>query len=90
MGTNITAGIDQAYLERTDLLVVALTGRTGSGCSTTAAILCKRYDEISITPSDFSALEQRKLAIANRFCSKQWVPFKSVSVSTVILGFLLR
>ena len=90
MDASISAGIEQAYLERTDLLVVALTGRTGSGCSTTAAILCKRYDEISITPSDFPELEQRKLSIANRFCSKQWVPFKSVSVSTVILGFLLN
>lgn len=89
MDTNISAGIEQAYLERTDLLVVALTGRTGSGCTTTAGILCKRYDEISITPEDFPELERRKLAIANRFCSKQWVPFKCVSVSTIILGFLL-
>jgi deoxycytidylate deaminase/dephospho-CoA kinase len=90
MDASISAGIEQAYLERTDLFVVALTGRTGSGCSTAAAIFCKRYDEISITPGDFPELEQRKLAIANRFCSKQWVPFKSVSVSTVILGFLLN
>lgn len=90
MDPHITLGIEQAYLERTDLLVVALTGRTGSGCTTTAETFCKPYSDISISLTDYPEPERRKLAIANQFCAHQWIPFRSVSVSTVILSFLLQ
>jgi len=90
MPSNIYTGIEEAYKERTDLLIVALTGRTGSGCTTTADILSKPFADISITPDDFPAPEERKLVIANRYCAKQWEPFRSISVSTVILSFLLE
>lgn len=90
MANNIATGIEQAYKERTDLLVVALTGRTGSGCTTTADILSKQFAEISISPSDFPETEKRKISIAERYCAKNWVPFKKISVSTLILSFLLE
>lgn len=90
MANEIAAGIEQAYKERTDLLVVALTGRTGSGCTTTADILSKNFTDISISPEDYPGAEGRKISISNRYCEKQWVPFKKISVSTLILSFLLE
>ncbi len=89
MANNIAAGIEQAYKERTDLLVVALTGRTGSGCTATADIFSKQFTEISLSSSDFPGAEERKISIAEHYCAKQWVPFKKISVSTLILSFLL-
>lgn len=90
MANDIAAGIERAYAERVDLLVVALTGRTGSGCTTAANILSKAYADIPVFPNDFSKPEATKVTIANRFCAKQWVPFKHISVSTVILSTLLE
>lgn len=89
MSSNIYEGIEAAYRERTDLLVVALTGRTGSGCTTAAEILSRPFADVSTTPSDLSEPERRKLDIAKRLCAKQWEPFKIITVSTLIFGCLL-
>lgn len=89
MSSNIYDGIEAAYRERTDLLVLALTGRTGSGCTTAAEILSKPFADISITPSKLPEPERRKLLIANRLCAKQWEPFRIITVSTIIFGSLL-
>lgn len=90
MARDITAGIEQAFSERSDLLVVALTGRTGSGCTTTAEIMCKPYSDLAISIGDFTEPEARKIAIAKNFLGQQWVPFKQLTVSTVILSFLIE
>jgi deoxycytidylate deaminase len=89
MAKAITAGIDRAYYERTDLLVVALTGRTGSGCTTTAKVLCQDFSGLTVTEGDQRSPEERKLSIAKSFLAKNWTPFKSVTVSTVIFSYLL-
>lgn len=90
MPGHLTTGIDQAYSERADFLVVALTGRTGSGCTTTANTLCKPYSEISFSEEEHIDPEKRKIKIANGLLKKQWIPFKKISASTVIFSFLLE
>lgn len=89
MARDLTNGIEQAYSERVDLLVVALTGRTGSGCSTTAQAMTRPIAQIPASLAGLSAVESRKHDICARFASVQWVPFKSITVSTVILSFLI-
>jgi len=85
----IFAAIEEAYKERTDFLVIALTGRTGSGCTTTANILSSEFSDITTLSEGLPEIEKRKLSIARNYCAKQWVPFKKISVSTVIFSFLL-
>ncbi|WP_372012466.1 hypothetical protein [Pseudoxanthomonas sp. 10H] len=89
MSGDLTAGIDRAYEERTDFLVVALTGRTGSGCTTTANTLCKPYAEIAFSVDEQIEPEKRKIRIADDLLKKQWIPFKKITASTVIFSFLL-
>lgn len=89
MARDLTNGIEEAFAERSDLLVIALTGRTGSGCSTTAQAMTRPFNQIPTAPDAFSGSEKRKQAICAQFASKQWAPFKSISVSTVIFGFLM-
>jgi deoxycytidylate deaminase len=90
MNRDLSAGIERAYFERNDLLVVALTGRTGSGCTTTANIFAKNFAELAVSENDHPKPEDRKLSIAKIFLQKNWVPFKTITVSTVIFSYLLE
>jgi deoxycytidylate deaminase/dephospho-CoA kinase len=90
MQSDLVRGIDLAYAERTDPLVFALTGRTGSGCTTAANTLAKSYDEITLSDGDPDDVETRKLGIATEFARSQWHPFSVVTVSSVIFSFLLQ
>lgn len=86
----LSNAIEIAFSERTNLLIVALTGRTGSGCTTTAKAMSSNFAELSISKTGLSEIEQRKLDICTDFSKNQWVPFKQLSVSTVILSYLLQ
>jgi deoxycytidylate deaminase len=89
MARDISEAINFAYAERNNLLVLALTGRTGSGCTTTAHTLSRPIDDIAISKEGVSPVEIRKLEIAQNFAKVQWVPFKILTVSTLIFSFLL-
>lgn len=90
MGRDLTGGIERAYRERIDLLVVALTGRTGSGCTTTASAMSREFAHIPVSSNGLSSTEARKFEICRQFASAQWIPFKAITVSTVIFSFLLH
>jgi len=89
MESSISLGIEETYNQRTDFLVLALTGRTGSGCTTAAGTLSKHFKDISINTTGLATQENRKLAIVSRFCEAQWKPFKVITISTLIFSFLL-
>jgi deoxycytidylate deaminase len=90
MATELTAGIDLAYAERSDLVVLALTGRTGSGCSTTAKILSTNFQDISLALDEVAGIEARKLGIVASFAESNWVPFDCITVSSVIWSFVIE
>lgn len=87
MSQELLAGIDRAYREHTGSIVFALTGRTGSGCSTATATLCSSFDEIRLS-NDYESPERRKMSIATDFARLHWLPFVPVTVSSVIFSFL--
>jgi deoxycytidylate deaminase/dephospho-CoA kinase len=89
MQTDLVRGIEYAYAERANPIVFALTGRTGSGCTTAAASLASRYGEIALSEEDFSQPERRKMSIALDYARANWVPFTAITVSSVIFSFLL-
>lgn len=89
MSSELAEGIALAYAERTDLIVFALTGRTGSGCSTAALTLCKAFDEITLSGEDLEEPERRKFTIIADFARKQWNPFTTITVSSVIYSFAI-
>ncbi len=89
MSAELIAGIELAYAERSDFLVLALTGRTGSGCSTASNVLCKEYSAISLAADDLEGLEARKIGIVNEFAKVKWQSFTRITVSTVILSYVV-
>lgn len=90
MGSN---EIDFLFEERKNFIIVGLTGRTGSGCTTIANILgCKTFDEIELSKpksNDYSNNDERKYKIIYRYSKENWNPFIRIQVGAVITTFIL-
>lgn len=87
---------DNAYEQRQSLLFIGLTGRTGSGCSSTAKILStKNFSDLDLrSPKshDFDSREERKYSVVHRYMSAEgkWKPFTVIEVSDIILSFIIE
>lgn len=88
----LKSAISKIYGEEDDFIIIGLTGRTGSGCSTAASILRSEKSVIKNSlyngdsPSDN---EQRKEKIIYRHFLAKWEPFLLLQVRSVITSFLL-
>jgi len=88
--------IDNLYKLRRNFILIGLTGRTGSGCSSTARILATQ--NLDNLPSNYretrvcSDVERRKNRIVNRFLRHEdnWSPFTIITASDIIFYFALR
>jgi deoxycytidylate deaminase len=89
MQTDLVRGIEHAYAERANPIVLAFTGRTGSGCTTAAASLARPFGEIALSEEDFPQPERRKMSIVLEYARANWAPFRAITVSSVIFSFLL-
>jgi len=89
MQMELVRGIERVYAERSNSIVFAFTGRTGSGCTTAAASLARPFNEIALSEEDFTQPERRKMSIILEYARAKWVPFTILTVSSVIYSFLL-
>ncbi len=85
--------IDEIYSQREDLIIIGLTGRTGSGCSTTAKILATPLSDLNLrsnllgtTPDN----SDRKRNILNNYFKANWHPFFPILVRDIITSFMLE
>ena len=88
---HVAKGLRNLFQKRSSFVLIALTGRTGSGCSTATSLLTKEFELLKVPKAknaDFST-EDRKHRIALEYAEKNWVPFFGISISNVILSFLL-
>lgn len=86
--------INQIYNLRRNFIVVGLTGRTGSGCSTVAEILAEKdFSKLKSCYQDFNSgnidNNVRKNRIVYNFISKNWKPFIIIKASDVIFYYAL-
>lgn len=83
--------ISKIYGDDDDFIVIGLTGRTGSGCSTVAKILSSKQEEIRHSlfsghnPKDNN---QRKQKVVYNCFKHNWEPFITIQASTVLLLML--
>ncbi len=76
------------FSHRESFVVIALTGRTGSGCSTVARLLTTvSFDKIALPtiPNPPENNEDRKDRIVLNWLREHWHPFQCIQVSQVIL-----
>ncbi|MGZ4968593.1 MAG: anti-phage dCTP deaminase [Methylobacter sp.] len=84
---HLKSTIDSIYNKDSDFIVLGLTGRTGSGCSTAADILQKTSNEISnslFNGDKPENNEERKEKIILSFFKKNWHPFQLLKVRSII------
>ena len=87
----IPDAIDRIFSEVSKFSVIALTGRTGSGCSTAAKLLTSIKLPLPETgASHFQGNEARKYRIIKDFIDRTWVPFEWLQIKSIITKFILE
>ncbi|OYT93718.1 MAG: deoxycytidylate deaminase [Burkholderiales bacterium PBB3] len=87
----VADGLNSLFKRRSKFVLIGLTGRTGSGCSQTAKLLSMNFDELKLPENKLvgASAEDRKHRIVKDYAQRNWKPFFSITVSNVILSFLL-
>ncbi|MGI7011110.1 hypothetical protein [Citrobacter braakii] len=84
--------ISELFLENNQFILVGLTGRTGSGCTTTANILESKkvtFPELNSLNNFYDGLDIRRYSIVRKFAEEHWENFYSIKVSDLISIYLL-
>jgi deoxycytidylate deaminase len=82
--------IDKTYSHIGNFILLGLTGRTGSGCSTAAKILAQNEATVSMDSVIYTSdNDRRRLKIISNYSKQNWEPFYSIRVTTVITYFIL-
>jgi deoxycytidylate deaminase len=88
---NITEALKKVFDESSDFLIIGLTGRTGSGCSTCAKILAE--EKLNLPDAHYSHYvgnEQRKFGIIKKYIDNYWEPFEWLRVTSIITKYILE
>src|SRR5690554_3621562 len=88
--------ISSLFHERSKFIVIGLTGRTGSGCTTAANILEKevanfpQVEDVKYNnKAFFSYLDSKRYRIASHYITENYNPFISIKVSDLISAYIL-
>lgn len=85
--------VDSIYNLRQSFLLIGLTGRTGSGCSTIARLLNGNFADLyAPSPCDYDAPhpnEKRKYTVVYNFLKTNWQRFEVISASDMLFFFIL-
>ena len=93
LSKDISRATEMLFSERKDFIIIGLTGRTGSGCTTVAKLLSQTFEELSPPNpkyNDFNNNEERKYQIVYNFAKQQWKNFKIIALRNIITSFLLE
>lgn len=91
---NVSKAIDTIYNEREKFIIIGLTGRTGSGCTTVSKILEKeRFTDLNLHEPEvtgFTNNSERKYQIIYEYAKKHWSAFYRISMTDIIFSFVLE
>lgn len=85
--------IEQIYKHRTDFMLIGLTGKIGSGCTTSANFLTESKDKHNLNPlclDSNSSDSHRKKFILDKYYRDNWKSFYKITASDVIFSFILE
>ncbi|MGJ0338799.1 hypothetical protein NG787_11215, partial [Aliarcobacter cryaerophilus] len=85
--------IEKIYENRQKFVVIGLTGKTGSGCSTVAKILEQGYSDYYSPDCKLTNIQNRKASIIKKFASVNFInddkKFKIIKPSTILMMLFL-
>jgi len=90
-----STSVSNTYLQKKSEVIIGLTGRTGSGCTTTANILkTEEFCNLDLklpTSHKYSTTDDRKYEIVYNFLLHgMWKPFTVIEGSSIIFSFVLE
>lgn len=81
--------VEHVFQEQRNFILIGLTGRTGSGCSTAAKLLCENKPSWPDNSTCYSSQNDiRKYNIIKSFAKENWQRFECIQVSHIISRFL--
>ena len=89
---NVVNALEQIFQEREKFILIGLTGRTGSGCTSSANLLSSDLSDFDLPKpklSNFDNNDERKERIIYNYTQRHWNKFTVISVRDVITSFLL-
>ena len=96
MDKSKTDAIKSLYSQRDKFILIGLTGRTGSGCTTVSEILARKsmneLDLRSYKTCDYNNADERKYSVIFRYMKegKKWKEFTVIEASSIIFSFILE
>jgi len=89
---SVASSLSSLFERRSQFIIVGLTGRTGSGCTSAAKVLASDFTKLPLDAVAYplSTPEARKFRIIHEFAQKTWEPFLPISVTLVIVTFMLE
>lgn len=85
--------INDIYSQRDNFILIGLTGRVGSGCSTVADYMSLKKDKLDLieaTLGDNPTDNTRKRRLIYNYFNQNWEPFIVIRVKDVITSFVLE
>ena len=83
--------IQKLYENRQKFILIGLTGRTGSGCTSAAKILSSSFLKINLpSPCSCQTNEDRKYKIIYKFSKEKWIKFHLIQVRDIITSFIIE
>jgi dCMP deaminase len=88
---NMKSALDKIYENRENFIIIGLTGRTGAGCSTAAAILSMSLEKLRLPkPTNKTTAEERKYYLIFNFITSHWKPFITIEIRNIITSFIVE
>jgi dCMP deaminase len=84
--------VNHIYKQRQEYIIIGLTGKIGSGCTTAADFLVNNVEDIvlpEISISEDSNDNRRKKYIIQKYYKQNWSGFRKVCVRDIITTFVL-
>lgn len=91
---NLQTAVEAVFSEREKFIVLGVTGRTGSGCTTLASLLKNQHFSQFGAPLPKSpgcgSIDERQYRIIYQFLQKNWNAFYVISAADVITSFIIE
>lgn len=89
--SDVSEALNRVFKETSEFIVLGLTGRTGSGCSTAAKILASLDVSLPEVSNIYSSEnDKRKFKIIRSYIQNNWKPFVCIQIRTVITAIILE